>query len=121
MFALFFIFVCKDQVTKKQGGISRWRSRHQEETLIKVTASNFFSFSIKVAEVHVSHDTKQLGGKGKTIEFDESFLTRQKYKRSTLENKFFNLIFRFLYKSLSFFLCIEKFSLLVLFRKINMK
>ncbi|GIY01649.1 hypothetical protein CDAR_117761 [Caerostris darwini] len=40
-----------------------------------------FSYFREIAEVFASHHSKQLGGPGKTILLDETFLTKRKYNR----------------------------------------
>lgn len=79
--AIIFAFVHKWPVTSTISNMQRWRSKQGEKTISKETVCDFYGYCREVAEVFASHFSELLGGPGKTIELDETFLTKWKFKR----------------------------------------
>ncbi|GBN20246.1 hypothetical protein AVEN_45348-1 [Araneus ventricosus] len=52
-----------------------------EQSMCPTTLGDMFSFYREIAEVFSSNNSKKLGGQGKTILLDETFLTKRKYRR----------------------------------------
>lgn len=48
------------------------------------TVVDYFSYCREIAEVIASHSPVTLGGKNKTVQIDETFLTKRKYNRGRL-------------------------------------
>lgn len=79
--SLIFFFVDKHPVMKSCEDISNWRLKQNLKKLSNKTACDFFSLFREVAEIISSHSSSQFGGPDKTIELDETFLSKRKYNR----------------------------------------
>ena len=82
--ALLFLFVDDYPVTLAHRDLWTWRMGKRHESGISInTVVDFYCFFREIAEVYASNYSSQLGGPGKTIELDETFLTVRKYGRGT--------------------------------------
>ena len=79
--AIVFCFVLKLPVTFCLNQISTWRRSRGERDIHPGTTCDWYSYCREVCEVIASHNYKELGGRGKTISVDETFLTVRKYHR----------------------------------------
>jgi len=61
--------------------ISSWRARRGEASISTETVIDYYCFCREIAEVYASHNSSKLGGPGKSILIDETFLTKRKYNR----------------------------------------
>ncbi|XP_035206196.1 uncharacterized protein LOC118202738 isoform X2 [Stegodyphus dumicola] len=58
-----------------------WREKQKLPVIANETIVDFLSYCREVCEIFASHHSRMLGGKGKSILIDETFLTRRKYNR----------------------------------------
>lgn len=79
--SLIFFFVDRHPVMKSCEDITNWRLQRNLKTLSNKTACDFFSLFRETAEIISSHFSGQFGGPNKTVELDETFLTKRKYSR----------------------------------------
>ncbi|GIY47230.1 hypothetical protein CEXT_21851 [Caerostris extrusa] len=66
-----FRYVCSERSKKKN-------------VTERESVGDYYSYFREIAEVFASHHSKQLGGPGKTILLDETFLTKRKYNRGRI-------------------------------------
>ena len=79
--AIIFCFVLKLPISFCLNRICYWRQSRNEREMHPQSTTDYFSFCREVCEVIASHDSRKLGGLGKTISVDETFLTCRKYHR----------------------------------------
>ncbi|KAG8182953.1 hypothetical protein JTE90_003331 [Oedothorax gibbosus] len=74
-------FVYKMRVSDLIQHLTNIRKSAGQKTVSPETIVDYYSYLREVAEVYSSHNSKLLGGPGKTIELDETFLNTRKYNR----------------------------------------
>lgn len=82
--AIILGFVSKMTATNVFRHLRQWRQNKKKSELSWSTVIDYFSYCREVAEVIVSHDQTILGGEGKTVQIDETFLTKRKYHRGRI-------------------------------------
>ncbi|GIY22534.1 DDE_Tnp_IS1595 domain-containing protein [Caerostris darwini] len=93
MFILLCLFVWKFPITKALTITNFYRAKREQKQMSSETINDYFAYFREVAEVFASHNNKLLGGPGKTIEVDETFLTKRKYHRGRRTNSMTQTIF----------------------------
>ncbi|GIY03082.1 DDE_Tnp_IS1595 domain-containing protein [Caerostris darwini] len=81
--AILLSFVKKIQVTEVIASMMNWRAFRQEKTISNESVIDYYKTFRGIAEIIASHHSKQLGGPGKTIVLDDTFLTKRKYNRNS--------------------------------------
>ncbi|KAF7380317.1 hypothetical protein HZH66_014672 [Vespula vulgaris] len=61
--------------------LSTWGHQHGDDELSSETAVDHFSCCCEIAEIISSHYVGIFDNKGKTVQIDETFLTKRKYHR----------------------------------------
>lgn len=79
--AVMILFVCGLKISDVYEHLLNWRRLNNEDELSWTTLVDYFSYCREVAEVIASHTDLVLGGEGKTVQIDETFLTKRKYNR----------------------------------------
>lgn len=78
---LIFCFVIQMRVNDVFEDLVNYRRDRGDSELSKSTIIDYYSYCREVAEVIISHSNLVLGGEGKTVQIDETFLTKRKYNR----------------------------------------
>ncbi|XP_035227418.1 uncharacterized protein LOC118199635 [Stegodyphus dumicola] len=76
-----FLFVLEMNFTFIKMNFMSWRKEQKLPEIRDETICDFMSYCREICEVFASHHSTQLGGAGKTILVDETFLTKRKYNR----------------------------------------
>ncbi|KMQ85287.1 hypothetical protein RF55_16241 [Lasius niger] len=69
------------KVTEVIENLRSWRHQRGDDELSCETVVDYFSCCREIAEIISSHHVGMFGGKGKTVQIDETFLTKRKYHR----------------------------------------
>lgn len=77
--AIIISFVAKTKVSELHQELLSWRRHNDDNELSRSTIIDYYSYCREVAEVVASNEEICLGGKGKTVQIDETFLTKRKY------------------------------------------
>ncbi|KAK0156861.1 hypothetical protein PV327_011569 [Microctonus hyperodae] len=77
-------FVIGMTVSVVHKNLQALRHHNGDSELSNHTVSDYFSYCRKIAEVIASHTNVVLGGEGKTVQIDETFLTKRKYNRGRI-------------------------------------
>lgn len=85
--AIILCFVSKMPVTWTYQQLSERRQENGECELSCGTINDYYSYCREVAEVISSHSDIILGGEGKTVQIDETFLTKRKYNRGRVTDQ----------------------------------
>lgn len=80
-------FVTKMRVNDLYAHLLCWRKHNNADYLSKSTVIDYYSYCREVAEVITSHQDTLLGGAGKTVQVDETFLTTRKYHRGRFKEQ----------------------------------
>ncbi|GFQ71225.1 DDE_Tnp_IS1595 domain-containing protein [Trichonephila clavata] len=81
VFVLIVCFIVKLQISLVLEQLNMFRRRRGQPQMSWATIVDFYSRLREVAEIIGSHHDKLLGGPGKTILLDETFLTKRKYNK----------------------------------------
>ncbi|KAG8183591.1 hypothetical protein JTE90_025146 [Oedothorax gibbosus] len=79
--AIIFAFVLRMGIVFSHRQINQWRSKRNLKSMSRETIVDYFCYLREIAEVVASHNSKKLGGFGKSIEIDDTFLSTRKYHR----------------------------------------
>lgn len=82
--AIIALFILKQTVSQTHDCIQSWRRLRYKDsslTLSRKTICCYFKMFRNIIQVIVSNVNIKLGGVGKTVQIDETFLTRRKYHR----------------------------------------
>lgn len=82
--AVVICFAIQIQVNDAFENLVQWRRDRGDFELSKTTITDYYSYCREVAEVIASHSNLTLGGEGKTVQIDETFLTKRKYHRGRI-------------------------------------
>ncbi|GFY72433.1 DDE_Tnp_IS1595 domain-containing protein, partial [Trichonephila inaurata madagascariensis] len=81
VFVLIVCFVIKLQISLVLDQLNMFRKRRGQQEMSWATIVDFYARLREVTEIIGSHHDKLLGGPGKTILLDETFLTKRKYNK----------------------------------------
>jgi sugar phosphate permease len=82
--AVVFAFVLDMPIMCLFKHLNFWRRSQGLSDMSIRSLVDYYSFCREVCEVYASNHSKKLGGVGKTIELDETFITKRKYHRGRL-------------------------------------
>lgn len=82
--AIVISFVAKMKVSELYRQLLGWRQQKDDKNMSWSTVIDYYSYCREVAEVIASNDKICLGGYGKTVQIDETFLTKRKYHRGRI-------------------------------------
>lgn len=72
-------FISKMKVNELNQQLLAWRRHEDGEVLRKSTVIDYYSYCREITEVVASNSDIRLGGDGKTVQIDETFLINRKY------------------------------------------
>ncbi|EFN74757.1 hypothetical protein EAG_15069, partial [Camponotus floridanus] len=82
--AILICFVLQMKVTEVIQNLRSWCHQRGDKELSCGTVVDYYSYCREIAEIISSHHVKPFGGKDKTVQIDETFLTKRKYHRGRL-------------------------------------
>lgn len=82
--AIILCFVMQIKVTDVIEHLTNWRRSKDDEIVSNSTVSDYYSYCREIAEVVSSNCEIQLGGAEKSIQIDETLLTKRKYHRGRI-------------------------------------
>lgn len=82
--AILICFVLQMKVTEVIEHLRSWRHQRGDKELSCGTVVDYYSYYREIAEIISSHHVKPFGGEDKTVQIDETFLTKRKYHRGRL-------------------------------------
>lgn len=82
--AIIICFVLKMKVTELIQNLAAWRRSNDDWEISNSTISDYYSYCREITEVISSHSMLKLGGANKTVQIDETFLTKRKYNRGRI-------------------------------------
>ncbi|GIY14728.1 uncharacterized protein CDAR_606811 [Caerostris darwini] len=90
---IMFAFVKNLQITETINTMMNWRAFREEPTISSESVTDYYSNFTEIAEIIASHHSKQLGGPGKTIVLDDTFLTTKKSNRGRTATSVVRVVF----------------------------